>query len=282
MSDTIKESHPVSNSNDAAKDGRNKPTLTVPSNPLPSSDEVRFANVTKRFIDQEGAENGIFEVNRVIRKGQVVTIVGPSGSGKSTLLSLCNLLLTPDEGQIFIQNKEVRKWAPTELRKKAGLVFQNPTMFPGTVSDNLRISAHLHRMADIPVGEWLQRVGLSSGLADRSAGDLSGGQKQRVALARTLINEPDILLLDEVTSALDPAAAKDVEELILDVQSSEKKTVLWVTHNLDQAKRVSNETWLIVQGRLVEAVSTVDFFSSPQTELAQRFLRGELSGRTEE
>lgn len=122
---------------------------------------------------------------------------------------------------------------------------------------------------------FLRSVGLPEDLLRRNAGDLSGGQQQRVALARTLVNNPEILLLDEITSALDPNATRDVEEWILRTHQERHTTLLWVTHNLDQARRVGQYTWLLVQGRLVEAAETVRFFGDPAKDETRRFLRSE-------
>lgn len=246
-----------------------------------AASDIVFSFASKAFTDGQNRKSGIFEVSGEVPRGQVIALVGPSGSGKSTLLSLCNLLATPDSGSVVVLGKEVREWNPMKLRQTVGLVFQTPTVFPGTVEQNLAIPAKLHGLPAPHAGEWLRRVGLEEGLAHQNAQDLSGGQKQRVALARTLANQPEILLLDEVTSALDPASAKEVEELILEIHRNEQKTMLWVTHSMDQAERTSDWTWLLVNGRLVESTPTAEFFHAPKTDLGRRFLAGDLSGRDE-
>lgn len=243
--------------------------------------DIAFQSVTKTFTNQQGHRSGVFDITAHVATGQITALVGPSGSGKSTLLALCNLLSSPDSGQVFVLGNEVRKWDPVKLRQTVGLVFQTPTVFPGTVHENLTLPARLHHNNSINAEHWLSRVGLDRNLLHHDAKDLSGGQKQRVALARTLANQPQILLLDEITSALDPASAREVEDLILDIHAEEGKTILWVTHNLEQAKRTSDVTWLLVNGKIVENGSTADFFQSPKTDLGRRFLAGELSGREE-
>ena len=240
---------------------------------------IVFSDVTRRFVDENGRASGVLDLTATVPPGKITAIVGPSGSGKSTLLSLCNLLLTPDSGQILVHEREIREWESSHLRRLVGLVFQHPTMFPGTVTDNLALAARLQGQQPRPAEYWLERVGLPTDLKARIARDLSGGQRQRIALARTLSNHPRVLLLDEVTSALDPAAAKEIEELVLSIHKEQGTTILWVTHNLEQAQRVSHYTWLMADGHLVENGLTGEFFPVPKTETGRRFLAGELTGR---
>ena len=239
---------------------------------------VQFINVTKKSRENSQTAAILQNISGEVPANHILTIIGPSGAGKSTLLSLCNLLLTPDAGELLIHSQEVRKWTVTDLRRRVGLVFQTPTMFPGTVLDNLNLGLKLQGKTLENPEEWIEKVGLSPEILKQNANDLSGGQKQRVALARVLANQPDIWLLDEVTSALDPTAAREVEEWILQLQRKENSTVLWVTHNLEQARRVGHLTWLLVNGRLVEASPTEEFFENPQEDVTRRFLMGELGG----
>ena len=120
--------------------------------------------------------------------------------------------------------------------------------------------------------KYMDYVGLTEDLLSREAKELSGGQRQRLSLARTLVNEPAVLLLDEVTSALDPISAHEIEELILRINREQHTTILWVTHDLSQAERVSDQTWLLVDGRLVEAAPTKLFFTEPKEEQTRQFL----------
>jgi putative ABC transport system ATP-binding protein len=189
---------------------------------------------------------------------------------------LCNLLLTPSEGQVFVQGKEVREWQIPELRRTVGMVFQTPTMFAGSVRDNLVLGSQLRGETLDNPEQFLEQVGLPASLLTRDAQELSGGQKQRVALARTLVNDSEILLLDEITSGLDPGAAREIEELIQHIHSQHRKTILWVTHDMDQARRVGEFTWLIVEGEVIEANSTQALFDNPANEITRRFLQGEL------
>ncbi|MDQ0188632.1 ATP-binding cassette domain-containing protein [Alicyclobacillus cycloheptanicus] len=239
---------------------------------------IRFHEVRKTVPGKDGPTPILDGLTADVPSGKIVTLVGPSGSGKSTILKLCNLLITPDSGEVYVHGTEVRAWKPPALRRYVGLAFQSPTLFPGTVQENLAFGRMLRGEELDHPEQHLQRIGLSPDLLTQRADDLSGGQKQRVALARVLANDPQVLLLDEVTSALDVAAIREVEQYILEIQRNRRLTVLWVTHDLEQARRVGDITWLVVSGRLVEAQATRSFFEAPQSALTQRFLRGELGG----
>lgn len=234
--------------------------------------EVEFRNVSKSFMNQQETVAVLKEVSGNVDKGSIITIIGPSGSGKSTVLSLCNLLQTPDEGEIRIQGKEIREWDIQELRRRVGIAFQSAPMISGTALDNLSLPLRLQGNTLNNPMKYMEYVGLTEDLLLRDAKDLSGGQKQRLSLARTLVNEPAVLLLDEVTSALDPISSHEIEELILRINREQNTTILWVTHDLSQAERVSDQTWLIADGRLVEAAPTKLFFTEPKEEQTKQFL----------
>ncbi|MCL6637798.1 MAG: phosphate ABC transporter ATP-binding protein [Alicyclobacillus sp.] len=240
---------------------------------------LQFVNVSKWVVGEQGRRCVLDRLNGRVATGTLLTLVGPSGAGKSTLLSLCNLLQTPDDGEVWVLGREVRDWPVSQLRRKVGLVWQQPVMLPGTVADNLALAARLHHEPPADGAALLCRVGLPADLLHRPAHELSGGQMQRVALARTLANQPDILLLDEVTSALDREAADVIEKLIVEWVNSEHKTAVWVTHDTEQARRVGHETWLIAEGRAVEQAPTAQFFTAPQTVWGQRWvLAGQSQG----
>lgn len=234
--------------------------------------EIEFVNIHKSFVNREKSVPVLNGISGIVEKGKILTIIGPSGSGKSTILSLCNLMLTADKGEIFIQGKEVREWEIQELRRYVGIAFQSAPMIKGTVLDNLSLPSRLQGLTVEDPTKFLQYVGLSEDLQLREAADLSGGQRQRLSLARTLVNNPAILLLDEITSALDPRAAAEVEELILRINREYDTTILWVTHDLMQAERVSDQIWFIKDGQLVEDAATMEFFSNPQDPMTIEFL----------
>nr|WP_259548120.1 phosphate ABC transporter ATP-binding protein [Heyndrickxia oleronia] len=235
-------------------------------------EELEFIHVSKEFKNKNETIQVLKGINGKIQKGTITTIIGPSGSGKSTILSLCNLLSTPTEGEIFIRGKEIREWDVQKLRCYVGIAFQSAPLIKGSALDNLILPAKLHGRTLAQPKKYMEYVGLSEDLLDRPAKELSGGQRQRLSLARTLVNDPSILLLDEVTSALDSISSHEVEELIKKLNHEHGTTILWVTHDLDQAKRVGDQTWLVLDGKLIEAGPTNEFFEAPSERQTQQFL----------
>lgn len=195
-------------------------------------------------------EDVYFEVH----DGDVFVVFGPSGAGKSSLLRLLNRLDEPTSGTVFVYGTDYRTIAPQELRRRVGLVPQRPTLVEGTVAENV---AWGYTLRDEPIDreylEWLlDRLGLD-GYADRTAEDLSGGEQQRVAVARTLFNDPDIVLLDEPTANLDRAAADRVESLLVEVMDALDLTAVLVTHDADRARRLGTRGLLLQEGRAQES-----------------------------
>src|SRR5690606_20885563 len=138
------------------------------------------------------------------RKGKITTLVGPSGAGKTTLFRLCNGLISPTQGNITVNAKDINQYDPTELRRNVGLALQSATMLSGTVYDNLKLPRTLaeEMLTEEEAEILLTKVGLDKDMLKRKVTDLSGGQRQKVSIARTLVNRPEILLLDEITSSL--------------------------------------------------------------------------------
>jgi putative ABC transport system ATP-binding protein len=233
---------------------------------------VELVNIKKSFRHLGDYVPVLDGISGKVPSGTILTIIGPSGAGKSTILSLCNLLITPEEGRISILGKDILQWEVKELRRQVGIAFQSAPMLQGTVLDNLMLPVRLHGMKLEEPEIYLEYVGLSKEILLREAKELSGGQRQRLSLARTLINKPSVLLLDEVTSALDFISAQEVEELILRINQEHHTTILWVTHNLSQAERVGDQTWLIMDGNLIESAPTKQFFSEPQDVRTRHFL----------
>ena len=175
-------------------------------------------------------------VDLVVPTGGITVMVGPSGSGKSTLLRLCNRLEVPTSGVVRYRDRDIASLDPLDHRRRVGMVFQRPTLFAGTVRDNLLVAAP--GTSDQDLGDVLERVSLDRELLDRTGDDLSGGEAQRACIARALLTEPEVLLMDEATSALDPDARRAIERLATDLACS-GLTLLWVTHDLDQAERLA-------------------------------------------
>jgi putative ABC transport system ATP-binding protein len=233
---------------------------------------VELVNIKKTFKHQGDLVPVLNGISGKVPNGTILTIIGPSGAGKSTILSLCNLLITPDEGRIYVHGKDVQQWDVKELRRQVGIAFQAAPMLQGTVLDNLLLPVRLHGTNLKEPEKYLEYVGLSKELLSREAKELSGGQRQRLSLARTLINMPAILLLDEVTAALDTISAHEIEELILRINKEQHTTILWVTHDLSQAERVGEQTWLIIDGTIIESAPTKQFFSEPKDSRTRHFL----------
>ncbi len=179
----------------------------------------------------------------------LTAIVGPSGSGKSTLLRLCNRLEVPTEGVVRFRGDDVDTLDPLALRRRVGMVFQRPTLFPGTVGDNLAVARP--GLSEDAAGDALHQAGLDRSFLDRTADDLSGGEAQRACLARTLVTEPEVLLMDEPTSALDEEGTHVLERLGRDLADA-GIPVLWVTHDLHQVDRIADRRLRVEAGRVVD------------------------------
>ena len=205
-----------------------------------------FEDVVVRF----GADVVLDHVSATVPDGGGITgLLGPSGAGKSTLLRLCNRLEVPSSGEVRFRGQPLAHTDPLRHRRTVGMVFQRPTLFPGTVRDNLLV-ADPEATADA-MSDALERVRLPIGFLDRDGDSLSGGEAQRACLARTLITRPEVLLMDEPTSALDPTATKGLEELARALAVS-GMPVLWVTHDLGQAGRIADRRIVLVAGRIAD------------------------------
>ena len=203
----------------------------------------------------------------------VTVIVGPSGSGKSTLLRCCNRLEVPTSGRVLFRGHDVADLDPLLLRRQAGMVFQRPTPFRGTVRDNLQVAAPAISDGDSRL--VLEQVGLDDTFLDRDASELSGGEGQRVCLARTLVTKPEVVLMDEVTSSIDAVQQHRLEELARSL-SSTGIPVLWVTHDLAQMRRMADHVLVLMEGRIAHGsgLPTLDANAPPSV---RSFLAGEAA-----
>jgi putative ABC transport system ATP-binding protein len=195
--------------------------------------------------------------------------VGPSGSGKSTLLRLCNRLEVPEAGVVRFRGDDLASLDPLHLRRRVGMVFQRPTPFAGTVRENLEVAEPALGDAAVPA---LERVGLSGAFVERDARQLSGGEAQRVCLARTLVTNPEVVLMDEVTSSVDPSATRALEELGAGL-AAVGVPVLWVTHDLAQMHRLADHVLVVIEGRVVHAGEAAAL-ESEASEAVREFLAG--------
>jgi tungstate transport system ATP-binding protein len=214
-----------------------------------------------------------------IRRGEVLSLVGPSGSGKSTLLRLLNFLEFPTAGTITFEGKRFQagQEMPLEFRRKVTTVFQRPVLLDRSVWDNvtygLRLRGANHSRDQIQLS--LEEVGLAH-LSRQRARTLSGGEAQRVALARAMVIKPDVLLLDEPTANLDPYNVGLIEAITRRINEVHGTTLVLVTHNIFQAKRLASRTGFVLDGKIIEVEDTGKFFDHPEDSRTAAFVRGEM------
>ncbi|WP_368504735.1 ATP-binding cassette domain-containing protein [Alkalihalophilus sp. As8PL] len=221
-------------------------------------------------------------ISFTVLENQIITLIGPSGAGKSSLLYMMNRLDDTDKGTILFKGKAVEDYPIIELRQQIGMVFQSPALFEGTVKDNVAYGPLLHKRdwSNEQTVELLEAVHLPADFLHKPIEELSGGEQQRIAFLRTLANEPEILLLDEVTSALDLRNVEIIEDFIQMLQKK-GKTILMVTHDVEQAERLGDQTFYLEKGELIEVGETKEFFREPQTDRAKRFLYRDTEGADE-
>ncbi|MDH5763744.1 MAG: phosphate ABC transporter ATP-binding protein [Nitrospinota bacterium] len=217
-----------------------------------------------------------------VQPGHMLTVLGPSGAGKSSLLRCLNRLDTPDSGEVFLGGQDVKAMDILELRRRMGMVFQIPALIPDTVAVNVGLGPSLRQktVSEQEIQELLQQVGLSPGFMTRQVETLSVGEQQRVAFAQVLANQPDVLLLDEPTAALDPTAALTIENLIKDIHSRLHTATVLVTHDIPQAIRFNTETLVIVEGSVLARGNIQDLVNDTSNATLQKFFKGELIGQS--
>jgi len=212
----------------------------------------------------------------VVPEGQVLALVGPSGAGKTTLLRLLNFLEPPTAGVIRFAGEPVHGSAPLAVRRQVTTVFQRPVLQRTSVRRNVAYGLELRGIVpDGQVDAMLAQVGLAS-FAQQPARLLSGGEMQRVALARALVIRPRVLLLDEPTANLDPYNVGLIEDIIRTANAGQGLTVVLVTHNVFQARRLAHHTGLLLGGRLIEMADTAHFFEQPHDPRTAAFVRGDM------
>lgn len=211
------------------------------------------------------------------RQGELTALIGPSGSGKSSLIRLINRLDDPLQGQILLEGQDIRELAPPLLRQRIGMMLQKAHLFEGTVLDNLQ-QPFRYRKKPLPgpddphITRCLTLARLTPDFLERDARTLSGGEQQRVSLARTLISQPQALLLDEPTSALDRPTTDSLGQTLQELCRSEQLAIILVTHDLRLAERISDQLLYMEQGRIVEIGKTTELFERPQSEGLRSFL----------
>lgn len=212
-----------------------------------------------------------------IARGEILALVGPSGAGKSTLLRLLNFLEPPASGSLTFDDRLIQWPPPLSIRRQITTVFQQPGLLNRSVTANIAYGLSLRGQTLSPsaLKQWLERLGLQN-LARQRARQLSAGEAQRVALARALAIQPQALLLDEPTANLDPYNVGLIEDIVRQENAQRGVTVVLVTHNIFQARRLAHRTALLLHGKIVEVRETASFFTHPTQAQTAAFLRGDL------
>ncbi len=236
----------------------------------------------EKIFKETGYTVGVKNVSFVVNEGEFFVIMGLSGSGKSTLIRCLNMLNKPSAGNIYVDGEDVVKYSPSQLRefrqKKAAMVFQNFGLFNhrtvlGNVEYGLEVRGMTQEERKIIALETIESVGLS-GWENKYITELSGGMQQRVGLARALANNPDILLMDEPFSALDPLIRRDMQLELLDIQSKLKKTIVFITHDVNEAFKLGDRVAVMKDAEIVQIGEPEDILNNPSNSYIENFVRG--------
>ncbi|MGG0718261.1 glycine betaine/L-proline ABC transporter ATP-binding protein ProV [Robertmurraya massiliosenegalensis] len=234
----------------------------------------------KQILEKTGMTVGVNKASFEVRSGEIFVIMGLSGSGKSTLVRMFNRLIDPTDGQVLIDGQDIVKMKPNELREvrrsKISMVFQRFALFPHrTVLSNteygLEVKGENQKKQREIALEALKLVGLE-GYENSYPSELSGGMQQRVGLARALANDPDVLLMDEAFSALDPLIRKDMQNELLELQETMEKTIIFITHDLDEALRIGDRIALMKDGSIVQVGTPEEILMNPANDYVERFV----------
>lgn len=241
---------------------------------------LKEGKTKKEILKETGATVGVNNAAFDVLDGEIFVIMGLSGSGKSTLVRLLNRLIDPTSGQILLDGEDIVKMNKEQLRnvrrKKIGMVFQNFALFPHkTILENTEYGLEIQGVAKEErknqAIESLRLVGLA-GYESQYPGQLSGGMQQRVGLARALANNPDILLMDEAFSALDPLIRKDMQDELLQLHEDMGKTIIFITHDLDEALRIGDRIALMKDGEIVQIGTPEEILMNPSNDYVERFV----------
>ena len=241
---------------------------------------VQQAKSKTEILEKTGATVGVYDVNFEVQTGEIFVIMGLSGSGKSTLIRLLNRLIDPTSGDIYIDGQDVAKMSEEELRDvrrhKLNMVFQNFGLFPHrTILENTEFGLEVRgvdkeertRLAE----QALDNAGLLS-FKDQYPDQLSGGMQQRVGLARALANNPDILLMDEAFSALDPLIRREMQDELLDLQAEHERTIIFITHDLNEALRIGDRIAIRADGQIMQIGTGEEILTNPANDFVREFV----------
>lgn len=235
---------------------------------------IRFENLTKKFDEVTAVDN----LTADIQTGEITVLIGPSGCGKTTTLRMINRLIEPTGGVISIDGKDVTKENPVELRRNIGYVIQQTGLFPHmSIAQNIGLVPYVEKWDELKrknrVEELLDFVGLPPAeYYDRYPNELSGGQQQRVGVARALAADPEIILMDEPFGALDPITRVTLQDELLDMQDTIGKTIVFVTHDMDEAIKLADRIAIMRDGKIVQFDTTEEILRNPADEFVSDFI----------
>lgn len=235
---------------------------------------IEFKGINKIF------KNNIvlYDINLKLEEGNIIVFVGPSGCGKTTTVKMINRLIKPTSGQILINGEDISNKNVIELRRNIGYVIQQTGLFPHmTIKENIGIVAKMQKMSSQEIEsktrELMEMVGLDyEKFANRYPAELSGGQQQRVGIARALITNPDIILMDEPFSALDPITRSQLQDELLNIQTQFKKTIIFVTHDMDEAIKIADKICIMGKGRIIQYDDPETILKNPANEFVSDFV----------
>ena len=234
------------------------------------------------LLEKKGHVLGLNNINMSIEESSVHVVMGLSGSGKSTLIRHINRLIDPTGGKVEVDGQDITQLNVLDLnefrKNKTGMVFQRFGLLPHlNILDNVTFGLDIKKVeksiAQGKAMEWLKKVGLD-GYEKRYPQELSGGMQQRVGLARALTNDPEILLMDEAFSALDPLIKKDMQDILIDLQKELKKTIVFITHDLDEALKLGDKIAILKDGFMDQEGTAIDILLDPKTDYVKRICRG--------
>ncbi len=234
---------------------------------------IEFKNISKKFKSNVVISDISFEIN----EGELVVFIGKSGSGKTTTLKMINRLIKPTSGKILIHGEDIAKMDIIKLRRKMGYVIQQTGLFPHmTIRENIELIPRLEKQDKEKVAkktvELLEMIGMDDSYLNRYPNELSGGQQQRIGVARAFAVDPEIILMDEPFSALDPITREALQDELIDLQDTVKKTIVFVTHDMDEAIRIADRICIMDGGKIIQYDTPENILKNPASDFVSDFV----------